>query len=376
MAGILLDSLSKCYDTTYVVDHVSLEIRNGEFFVFVGPSGSGKSTILRLLAGLIPPVSGDIKFNGTSVTGLEPRERNVAMVFQNYALYPHKDVYDNIAFGLRARKVPEEQVDKQVHEAAGLLDIERLLDRWPKELSGGERQRVAIGRAIVRNPEVYLLDEPLSNLDARLRIDMRNEIAKLHSRLGTTFIYVTHDQTEAMTLGDRIAVINHGKIEQADTPADLYDFPVNQFVAGFIGSPSMNFIRGTLSYHDEGKTLAVDRPGGSIRLEGELEEPLSVSNGTEIILGIRPEAITLEGAKECSIPGKVERVEPIGHEGFIYLNVLESTIIARVQDWKRYRDSKTIALSMTIANVYLFLPENGRCIWSKGHATNYSSERR
>jgi len=375
MAGILLDSLTKVYDTTHVVDRVSLEISNGEFFVFVGPSGSGKSTILRLMAGLIPPFSGDIKFNGKSVTGLDPRERNVAMVFQNYALYPHKNVYDNIAFGLRARKVPEEEVDSRVHEAADLLDIERLLDRWPKELSGGERQRVAIGRAIVRNPEVYLLDEPLSNLDARLRIDMRNEIAKLHSRLGTTFIYVTHDQIEAMTLGDRIAVINHGKIEQVDSPADLYDFPSNQFVAGFIGSPSMNFIKGTLSYNDKDKTLAIEMSGGSIQLEGTLQEFLSVSSGTEVILGIRPEAISLEKARESSANGEVERVEPIGHEGFIYLNVLGSTIIVRVQNWKTYRDSKTIALGMTVDNVYLFLPQNGQCIWSKGHAMN-NPERR
>ncbi|MFW6146849.1 MAG: ABC transporter ATP-binding protein [Thermodesulfobacteriota bacterium] len=372
MAGILLDSLTKLYDTTYVVDHVSLEIRNGEFFVFVGPSGSGKSTILRLLAGLIPPVSGDIKFNGKSVAGLDPRDRNVAMVFQNYALYPHKKVYDNIAFGLRARKIPEEEVDSRVHEAAGLLDIERLLNRWPKELSGGERQRVAIGRAIVRKPEVYLLDEPLSNLDARLRIDMRNEIANLHSRLGTTFIYVTHDQTEAMTLGDRIAVINHGKIEQVDTPEDLYDFPVNQFVASFIGSPSMNFIKGTMAHNEKDKTLAIEMPEGLIKLEGALEENLSVSSGAEVILGIRPEAIRLEKARELSTNGEVERVEPIGHEGFIYLTVLGTTIIVRVRNWKRYKDSETIALTMNIENVYLFLPENGRCILGRGHAMNSS----
>jgi multiple sugar transport system ATP-binding protein len=365
MAGIILDRLTKVYDTLYVVDHVSLEIRNGEFFVFVGPSGSGKSTILRLIAGLISPVSGDIKFDGNSVTELDARERNVAMVFQNYALYPHKNVYDNIAFGLRARKVPEEEVDKHVHEAAGMLDVERLLRRWPKELSGGERQRVAIGRAIVRHPEAYLLDEPLSNLDARLRIDMRNEIAKLHSRLGTTFVYVTHDQTEAMTLGDRIAVINHGKIEQVDTPADLYDFPVNQFVAGFIGSPSMNFMRGKF-HHGKDEIVKIDMPGGSIRLEGKLEERLSISNGTDIILGIRPEAVGLENSSDHPIQGQVERVEPIGHEGFIYLDVFGSHIIVRVQDWKRYSDAKALDLSMNIDNVYLFLPEDGRCIWSKG----------
>lgn len=368
MASIAVDKLTKCYDGPRVVDNVSLEIRNGEFFVFVGPSGSGKSTILRLIAGLINPTSGDIKFDAESVTMLEPRERNVAMVFQNYALYPHKNVYDNIAFGLRARKVPENEVDERVHEAAAMLGVKPLLNRWPKELSGGERQRVAIGRAIVRQPTVYLLDEPLSNLDARLRIEMRNEIAKIHERLKTTFIYVTHDQIEAMTLGDRIAVINNGRIEQVDSPADLYDFPDNQFVAGFIGSPPMNFMRGNFYCRDENKKVRIDMPGGSINLEGKLEERLPAGNGTDVIIGIRPESVLLGASGQLATPSEVSRVEPIGHEGFIYLNVMGSHIIARVQDWQKYSRVKSLAVGIHIDDVHLFLPENGRCIWRKGQA--------
>jgi len=373
MAGIILDELTKCYGGFCVVDRVSLEIENGEFFVFVGPSGSGKSTILRLIAGLIDPTSGDIKFDDESVTSLEPRERNVAMVFQNYALYPHKNVYDNIAFGLRARKVSEGEIHERVREAAMMLDVKPLLNRWPKELSGGERQRVAIGRAIVRQPAVYLLDEPLSNLDARLRIEMRNEIAKIHERLRTTFIYVTHDQIEAMTLGDRIAVINNGMIEQVDSPADLYDFPVNQFVAGFIGSPPMNFLRG--EFYQKDGTLRIDMPQGEIKLEGKLRENLPVSEGSEIIMGIRPESITLSASGQLATAGEVSRVEPIGHEGFIYLNVADSNIIARVQGWQKYREVKALAIGMHIDDVYLFSPENGRCIWCKGRAMKNIPER-
>ena len=375
MAGIVLNNLTKQYDTSRVVDSVSLDIQDGEFFVFVGPSGSGKSTILRLIAGLILPTTGEIQFDGKSVAMLEPRQRNVAMVFQNYALYPHKNVYDNIAFGLRARKVAEEEVDKRVQEAAALLGVERLLKRWPKELSGGERQRIAIGRALVRQPTAYLLDEPLSNLDARLRIDMRNEIAKLHSRLETTFIYVTHDQTEAMTLGDRIAVINQGKIEQVATPADLYDFPVNQFVAGFIGSPPMNFINGTF-YHQEDKTVRIETPGGALVLEGTLQKSLPLSNGSDVIVGIRPETLSLEREGGNQTQGRIERVEPIGHEGFIYLKVLESPVIARVQDWKEYSDVKTVGVGLHIDRVYFFLPKDGRCVWSGGKPLTNHVERR
>ncbi len=373
MAKITIDELTKSFDKTDVVKHVSLVIEDGEFFVFVGPSGSGKSTILRLIAGLISPTSGDIQFDGKSMKNHDPRQRNVAMVFQNYALYPHKNVYDNIAFGLRARKVPEKVVDERVRRAATMLGVDRLLTRWPKELSGGERQRVAIGRAIVRQPVVYLLDEPLSNLDARLRIEMRNEIAKLHSRLGTTFIYVTHDQTEAMTLGDRIAVLNGGKVEQTDTPADLYEFPGNKFVAGFIGSPPMNFVVGILCYHNDSQSIAFSLPQGSLPIEGRVPDSICVWSGRELILGVRPEGICLQESTECSILGRVERVEPIGHEGFVYLDVGSQHFVVRVQEWKRLLDVRTVGVRMHIDNVYFFSPENGSCIWSKGIMTGGDS---
>ena len=366
MAAITLVDLTKAYGHTRVVDDVSLEIKDGEFFVFVGPSGSGKSTILRLIAGLITLSGGDIRFDGESVVALPPRDRNVAMVFQNYALYPHKSVYDNIAFGLRARKVPEGQVRQRVEKAAAMLGVESFLNRWPKELSGGERQRVAIGRAIVRQPRTYLLDEPLSNLDARLRIEMRNEIASMHRRLATTFVYVTHDQVEAMTLGDRIAVINHGKIEQMDTPADLYDYPANQFVAGFIGSPPMNFVEGTFHRDTERDRVRISLPMGSLGLEGEPTECLPLRNGDAVIMGIRPESVNLDTHGSSSVEGDVSRIEPVGREGLIHLNVLGWDMIARVPNWREYRDAKKLLISIHIGETHLFRPDSGRCVWSKG----------
>jgi multiple sugar transport system ATP-binding protein len=366
MAAITLAELTKAYDHSRVVDDVSLEIRDGEFFVFVGPSGSGKSTILRLIAGLINPSGGDIRFDGESMAALPPRDRNVAMVFQNYALYPHKSVYDNIAFGLRARKVPEEEVRQRVEKAAAMLGVESFLNRWPKELSGGERQRVAIGRAIVRQPRTYLLDEPLSNLDARLRIEMRNEIASMHRRLATTFVYVTHDQIEAMTLGDRIAVINHGKIEQIDNPADLYDFPANRFVAGFIGSPPMNFVEGTFHRDAETDSVRIALPEGSMDLEGKMAESLPLRNGDPIVIGIRPESVNLDTPDSSSAEGVVSRIEPVGREGLIHLNVLGWDMIARVPNWRQYRDVKKLVMGIHIDETHLFLPDSGQCVWSGG----------
>jgi multiple sugar transport system ATP-binding protein len=365
MAGITIDKLTKYFDSGRAVDNISLKIKDGEFFVFVGPSGCGKSTLLRLIAGLITPTSGDIKFDERIVTGLETRERNVAMVFQSYALYPHKNVYENIAFGLRARKTPKDEVDKRVKKAATMLGIQRLLNRWPKELSGGERQRVAIGRAIVRHPEVYLLDEPLSNLDAKLRIEMRNELAKIHRQVRTTFIYVTHDQVEAMTLGDRIAVLNEGKIEQIATPEHLYDFPVNRFVAEFIGSPPMNFIRGRFSYQDKTGNAGILIHDSLIKLEGHFPEDPKIENGSKIILGIRPESVNISSSPDFPLEIEVTRVEPIGHEGFIYFELFGSKLVARVSDWQKFRGAKRLYVGMNINHVYLFLPE-GRCIWGKG----------
>ena len=257
MASLSLKHINKTYPNGFeAVKDFNLEIEDKEFIIFVGPSGCGKSTTLRMIAGLEEITSGELKIGDKVVNDVEPKDRDIAMVFQNYALYPHMTVYDNMAFGLKLRKVPKDQIDKMVREAAKILDLEALLDRKPKALSGGQRQRVAMGRAIVRNPKVFLMDEPLSNLDAKLRGQMRVEISKLHQRLGTTIIYVTHDQTEAMTLGTRIVVMNAGVVQQVDTPQTLYDYPCNMFVAGFIGSPQMNFVDVTIQ-EKNGKICAV-----------------------------------------------------------------------------------------------------------------------
>ena len=366
MAGIALEKLTKCFDSDKAVDDVSLEVKDGEFFVLVGPSGCGKSTILRLIAGLIRPTSGDIKFDGETVTGIEPRERNVAMVFQSYALYPHKNVYENIAFGLRARKTAKEEVEKRVKEASAMLDIKKLLKRWPKELSGGERQRVAIGRAIVRNPSVYLLDEPLSNLDAKLRIEMRSELARIHRRIKKTFIYVTHDQIEAMTLGKRIAVINKGKIEQVDTPENLYDFPVNQFVSGFIGTPPMNFIIGKFVYDDHTYEAGIMINNSVIKFEGRLSSKPDLKNNSDIIMGIRPESIKMNSSKDFPLKVEIVRIEPLGHEGLIYFELLGSNLVARISDWQKFKGAEELNFRIKADDVYLFLPRDGRCVWGKG----------
>lgn len=366
MATITLEALTKEYDQTRVVDGVSHTIEDGEFFVFVGPSGSGKSTILRLLAGLVQPTQGSIRFDDKDITAREPRERDVAMVFQNYALYPHKTVYENIAFGLRARKIPEDKIDQSVQDASSMLNITDLLDRWPKELSGGERQRVAMGRALVRRPVVFLLDEPLSNLDARLRIEMRHELANIHEKLETTFVYVTHDQVEAMTLGDRIAVINEGRIEQVDTPSQLYHYPANQFVAQFIGSPPMNLISGHLVYRRNNERLGIRLDQGTLNLDGTLREELSFKDGDPVRLGVRSEAITLKKESEASIEGRIIRLEPVGHEGFLYLDLLGHRVVARVTDWQSFQDRSTIDVTIHLNDIYLFSPENGMCIMSNG----------
>jgi multiple sugar transport system ATP-binding protein len=365
MAGITIDKLTKYFGSERAVDNISLEIEDGEFFVFVGPSGCGKSTLLRLIAGLVTPTSGNIKFDDRIVNRLEARDRNVAMVFQSYALYPHKNVYENVAFGLRARKTPKEQIDKRVDEAATMLGIQRLLNRWPKELSGGERQRVAIGRAIVRDPEVYLLDEPLSNLDAKLRIEMRNELAKIHRHVGTTFVYVTHDQVEAMTLGDRIAVLNEGRIEQIAAPEHLYDSPVNRFVAEFIGSPPMNFIGGRFSRQDKTRKVGMLVNDHFIEFEGEAFEGPEIEDHAGITLGIRPEAVKISMSPDFPLEVEVIRVEPIGHEGFIYFELYGSKLVARVSDWQRFSQAKRLYAGMNVNDVYLFLP-GGPCIWGKG----------
>jgi multiple sugar transport system ATP-binding protein len=366
MARISLENLSKRFGDDVVLDGTNLEIEDGEFFVFVGPSGCGKSTLLRLIAGLISPTTGEIGFDGKSVTAIETRRRNVAMVFQNYALYPHKNVYDNVAFGLRARKMNEDEIDKRVNEIAGVLDIARHLGRWPKELSGGERQRVAIGRAVVRDPTVYLLDEPLSNLDAQLRIEMRGELARIHQRVNATFVYVTHDQVEAMTLGQRIAVMRKGKLEQVDTPENLYEYPTNQFVAGFIGSPPMNIVEGTFAVRDGGKTLGISNGDDFLSLGRRDPGEFGLEDGDTVRMGVRPESISVHSDSGGALEIEISRIEPIGHEGFVYFDLFGTEVTARVNRWQELRKSKRARIDVGPNDIYLFSPEDETCLWAKG----------
>ncbi len=329
MASVTYRNVHKSFGNTVVIKGMNLEIKDKEFLVFVGPSGCGKSTSLRMLAGLEEVTSGEILIGDRVVNNVAPKDRDVAMVFQSYALYPHMTVYDNMAFGLRLRKTPKHEIDRRVNEAArslGLIEESKginLLDRRPRQLSGGQRQRVAVGRAIVREPAVFLLDEPLSNLDAKLRVQSRAEIAKLHQRLETTFIYVTHDQVEAMTMGDRICVLNEGEIQQVDNPSDLYNNPRNVFVAGFIGSPSMNFFDAHLTA--EGETLIADAGAFKLVIDAQHAVPFRSHAGQEIILGIRPEDIHDKkyiptGITPHDIEADVEVVEQMGNEVVVYLN--------------------------------------------------------
>lgn len=318
MSTVRFENINKYYGDNQILDNINLTVNEGEFLVLVGPSGCGKSTTLRMVAGLEDPTTGNILIDDKNVNDVEPSKRDVAMVFQNYALYPHMNVFENMAFGLKIRKLNSFDIQKRVKEAAEILQITDLLERRPKELSGGQRQRVALGRCIVRDPKVFLFDEPLSNLDAKLRAEMRVEIKKLHQILKTTMIYVTHDQTEAMTMGDRIAVMNRGVIEQLDSPMAIYINPVNHFVAGFIGMPQMNFFSGMIT-----------RSGGdaSVFKSGKLEFPFPNSNKgvieQSIILGVRPEDIEIikkNQPNESSFNAKVELIEPLGSIFLIYLN--------------------------------------------------------
>jgi multiple sugar transport system ATP-binding protein len=335
MAEVVLKDVTKVFDKHVVaVNDVNLEVAEAEFVVLVGPSGCGKSTTLRMVAGLEEVTSGEIYIDGRLVNDVPPKDRDIAMVFQNYALYPHMTVYQNMAFGLKLRKYPKEEIDRRVQEAAEILGIQDLLDRRPKALSGGQRQRVAVGRAIVRKPKVFLFDEPLSNLDAKLRVQMRTEISKLHSRLGATMIYVTHDQVEAMTMGDRIVVMKDGIIQQIDTPLNLYNRPTNRFVAGFIGSPSMNFLEGTL-LRDTDNGLIFDEGSVTITISQRYEEQLHHHVGKRVIFGVRPEDIfdtrLSEGAEEkAHIRVRVEVVEPMGNETLVYLSTNTSSLVARL----------------------------------------------
>ena len=317
MAAISLQAVDKRFGKTEAVRRVGFDIRDGEFAVFVGPSGCGKSTLLRLIAGLEDVNSGSIIFDGQDVTELAPAERGVAMVFQSYALYPHMSAYDNMAFGLKLAKTDRQSMDVRVRETARILQIEDLLERKPRELSGGQRQRVAIGRAIVRQPRVFLFDEPLSNLDAALRVQMRIELKRLHRELGTTMIYVTHDQVEAMTLADRIVVLNAGAVEQVGAPLELYHRPRNLFVAGFIGSPKMNFLPATVSACDANHArLAL---GGNHSVVAAVTDAAHLQPGAKLTVGLRPEHLT-DTSGEAQLEGEVVALEHLGAETYVHLN--------------------------------------------------------
>ena len=367
MASLSLKHINKTYPNGFeAVKDFNLEIEDKEFIIFVGPSGCGKSTTLRMVAGLEEITSGELKIGDKVVNDVEPKDRDIAMVFQNYALYPHMTVYDNMAFGLKLRKVPKPEIDKMVREAAKILDLEPLLDRKPKALSGGQRQRVAMGRAIVRNPKVFLMDEPLSNLDAKLRVQMRIEIAKLHQRLGTTIIYVTHDQTEAMTLGTRIVVMKDGVIQQVDTPQNLYEKPQNLFVAGFMGSPQMNFLDAVVRINGTAVTLEV--AGQSIPLPPAKAKKLIDGgyNGKTVVMGIRPEDVYdsemfIETAK-CVFSSTIKVYELLGAEVFLYFDLGEFPMTARVDPRSNARPGDTVRFAFDVEKIHVFDKETEQVI--------------
>ncbi len=357
MASVTFRNVYKRFGDFTAVEDLSIEVEDKEFVVFVGPSGCGKSTSLRMLAGLEEITEGDILIGDRVVNDVPPKDRDIAMVFQSYALYPHMSVYDNMAFGLKLRKTPKAEIERRVNEAAEILGLSPLMDRKPKALSGGQRQRVAVGRAIVREPAVFLMDEPLSNLDAKLRVAARAEISKLHKRLGTTFIYVTHDQVEAMTMGDRIMVIRDGLLQQIDSPRDLYSFPNNIFVAGFIGSPSMNFFDATLVSED-GRLFA-DAGDFRIHLREDRKTAIGDYIGKEVALGIRPENIHGEpyippDIDAAPIQGTLEVVELLGHELHLFLNSGTNSFVAIVDTRLAPTVGSTIDLVVNIDTVHLF----------------------
>ena len=355
MAEVIVHKLNKKFDLTHVVKDVDLQIHDKEFVVFVGPSGCGKTTTLRMIAGLEAITSGEILIDDTIVNDVPPMDRDIAMVFQNYALYPHMSVAGNMAFGLKMRKFEKSEIDSRIKRAADILGIGDLLHRKPRQLSGGQRQRVALGRAIVRDPKVFLFDEPLSNLDAKLRVQMRVELKKLHERLGTTAIYVTHDQVEAMTLGDRVVVMKDGLVQQVGEPLELYNTPANRFVAGFIGSPAMNFADVTLAASN-GKVWA-EAPGLRIGLPEEIAHRANGRNGGQATVGIRPEDIHIAGPAdpaELCFDVEVEVVEQLGSEILLDTRVGNSTFVASVDPTLRTRVHDRLKLAMNPARLHLF----------------------
>ncbi len=365
MAEVVYEHVTKRFGDVVAVNDLTIHIADKEFLVLLGPSGCGKTTALRLLAGLEEVTAGNIYIGGQLVNDVPPKDRDIAMVFQSYALYPHMSVYDNMAFGLKLRKVPKDEIDRRVREAARILRIEELLDRKPKQLSGGQRQRVAVGRAIVREPKVFLMDEPLSNLDAKLRVAARAELTKLHQRLETTFIYVTHDQVEAMTMGSRVAVLKDGVLQQVDTPQNLYNYPANLFVAGFIGSPAMNFFDATVVPEDgdlyvDGGTFRVKVPKGKV-------QALLPYKGKKIIFGIRPDDVhdpqfTPPHITAGKIKAQVDVTELMGNEVFVYLLTGNTTFVGRFDPRTGVRVGDTIEAVINMDNMHAFDPQTEKAI--------------
>ncbi|HRR34023.1 MAG TPA: sn-glycerol-3-phosphate ABC transporter ATP-binding protein UgpC [Kiritimatiellia bacterium] len=369
MAEVVLEKVCKQYEGgSRAVDDFSLVIRDGEFLVLVGPSGCGKSTTLRMIAGLEEISSGTISISGRCVNRVPPKDRDIAMVFQNYALYPHMSVYDNMAFGLKLRGLPRREIEARVSEAAEILGLGDLLKRLPKQLSGGQRQRVAVGRAIVRKPQVFLFDEPLSNLDAKMRVEMRSEISRLHRRLKATMIYVTHDQVEAMTMGDRIVVMANGTIQQVAPPLEVYRRPANLFVAGFIGTPPMNVLRGRFETREGGGRFR--HAQGEVVLPARWDVALRPFAGRELLLGFRPESLggmLVPGTTQNTVCGTVDVVEPMGAETFVQMVVADGTrIVARVGAEQNFAPGESVRLPLDCGGIRFFEVATGQAIPAEG----------
>ncbi|MFA5570754.1 MAG: ABC transporter ATP-binding protein [Sphaerochaetaceae bacterium] len=363
MATVQLKNITKVYDgNVKAVDSVNIDIQDREFVVLVGPSGCGKSTTLRMVAGLEDITEGELYIDGKMVNDVPPKDRDIAMVFQNYALYPHMSVYDNMAFGLKIRKFPKEEIDQRVREAAKILDIEQLLDRKPKALSGGQRQRVAVGRAIVRKPKVFLFDEPLSNLDAKLRVQMRAEISSLHNRLKATMIYVTHDQVEALTMADKIVVLKDGVIHQIGGPLELYNEPNNKFVAGFIGSPPMNFLQ--VDVIQEGDDLIADEGSFKIKLNEKQKKLLHAYVGKQVTFGIRPEDVKFssKAVDGVTINGHISVIEPLGSETHLYITSGRHQFVGKVEPHIKLAVEQKISLVPDMEKVIFFDGETEEAI--------------
>ena len=367
MARVLIQNVTKKFDDVVAVKNVNLEIKDKEFLVLVGPSGCGKTTLLRTIAGLEEVSEGKIFIGDKLVNDVPPKDRNIAMVFQNYALYPHMNVYDNMAFGLKLRGTPKKEIDERVANAAEILGLKELLKRLPKQLSGGQRQRVAVGRAIVRQPAVFLMDEPLSNLDAKLRVQMRAELKKIHSKLQTTIIYVTHDQVEAMTLGDRIAVVLNGEVQQADHPLKVYEKPLNRFVAGFIGSPPMNFIKGTIS--KKGDSLKFVSSNFELKVYPAIKDLIQPYINKDIIMGIRPSDIYDEAQakwmsenEKDAVNAKVDFRELMGDEIYLYLKVDGTQLVAKVGSYISASSGENIKVTVDLRKVHFFETDSQKVI--------------